>query len=111
MALSLEDYSLFSQNQNLLFDEAVGFLKKHDLTKAAEKLEKLSKQIKRFAVEYDLGLIYAEQGDLEKAELALKRANKIYPWHQESYKILSKVQEALGKNEEAESSMVMYLSL
>jgi tetratricopeptide (TPR) repeat protein len=106
-----EAYDRLSKSQKLLVDEAVKLLEKRDLTKASEKLRELTRQTKDFAAEYDLGLIYAEQGDLEKAELALKRANEIYGEHRELYKILSKVQKALGKDIESKCNLGFYLQL
>jgi hypothetical protein len=60
---------------------------------------------------FDEALKLLQKRDLTKAELALKRTKKIYGQHRELYKILSQVQNALGKKDESESSMTYYLHL
>ena len=108
--LSKEDISHFSSNQKSLFYDAFEMISKGNLAKAAEKFKELSGQVKNFEVEYNLGLIYAKQGDLQEAEKSLIRSIKIYSKQREAWKILWKVQEALGKPE-AQSTKLRYLQI
>jgi tetratricopeptide (TPR) repeat protein len=108
--LSKEDISHFSSNQKLLFYEAFKMISKGNLAKAAEKFKELSGQVKNFEVEYNLGLIYAKQGDLQEAEASLIESIKMYSKQREAWKILWKVQEALGKPE-AQSTKLRFLEI
>ncbi len=109
--LSLSTYSLnsLSSNQKLLFDEACNMVRSNNLIEAASQFRKLSHQVKIFEVEYNLGLIYAKQGNLQKAETALIESIKMYPKQREAYKILSKIQKILGKDADAASNMQKYI--
>jgi predicted Zn-dependent protease len=107
----VEEFNYFSDGQKLLLDESGKMLNKDNLSGAIEKLKELAKSTNSFTAQYNLGLIYAKQGDLQAAETALVESIKIYPKQREAYKILSKVQNALGKKKESRYHMDCYLML
>lgn len=100
-----------SAPQRAIFDLAFNLQEHHHLTQALEKYRELSTSLDNFALFFNLGICEAQAGDLASAELDLKRSANLNPQHRDTYKMLSTVQAALGKDAEAKDSHNRYLKL
>jgi len=71
----------------------------------------LAAKLNLFECSYNLGLAQASVGDLKGSEASLREAIRLNPGVKETYKMISQVQEALGKHDEAKANMNHYLQL
>lgn len=101
----------FSASQKSSFEEAYRLEKESRLTEAVRKYRELSTQVNSFQLLYNLGVAEAASGNLASAEADLKRSAQANPHNRATFKLLSQVQSALGKEAEARYSMDKYLQL
>jgi len=104
------DWSGFSAAQKSAFEQAFNLQPSHR-SESAKKYRELSSQLSNFAVWYNLGLVEAAAGNLHDAESALKKSAHLNPQLRETFKLLSEVQQALGKSSEAKASLNRYRQL
>jgi hypothetical protein len=101
----------FSEAQKAEFEAAYQLERESKFNQAAKKYQELSSQISNFALLYNQALSEAASGDLTGAESSFKKSAQLNPQIRETFKMLSQVQQALGKTAESKASMHHYLSL
>jgi Tfp pilus assembly protein PilF len=87
------------------FERAVEMLKRGETGRAVELLEAVTEAAPQLAVAHsDLGMAYAETGDLERAEASFERALELSPRHPVALNELGMVQRKTGRFAEARAS-------
>ncbi len=105
------DWKGFSEAQKHEFEDAFKLAAEFHYDLAIKKYEILSVQIKKSEIFYNLALAQCADGDLLLAESSLKQAAKLNPLIRETFKVLSKIEKALGNTAEAQYNMNRYNEL
>lgn len=105
------DWTKFSAAQKAQFEAGYRLQIASHFSEAIKNYASVAGQLQNFAVFYNLGLCEAAIGDLGNAEAHLKQSAQLNSQNRETYKLLSKVQDTLGKTAEAKATKDKYLKL